>query len=102
MSQTNTNIINGQNQNQILGRGGRGQGGPSGSGRGDCHKGRDNNLITKYSFERKMKDSLTSKLTITKSGHRSSQFKKIVTFFLYCAQIKTFEASMRASGPDVT
>jgi len=34
-------------------------------------------LIAKYSFERKMKDGPISKLTITKMGHRLSQFKKI-------------------------
>ena len=77
MSQTNTNTNNGQNRNQISGRGGRGQGGPNGSGHGDCRNGCGNNLIVKYSFEEKMEDCLISKLTITKTGHRPSQFKKI-------------------------
>ena len=77
MSQTNTNANNGQNRNQISGRGGRGRGAPNGSGRGDRRNGRGNNLIAKYSFEGKMKDGPISKLTITETGHRPSQFKKI-------------------------
>ena len=77
MSQTNTNTKNGQNQNQISGRGVRGRGVPNGSGRGDRRNGRGNNLIAKYSFERKIKDGPISKLTITKTGYRPSQFKKI-------------------------
>ena len=77
MSQTNTNTKHGQNRNQISGRGGRGRGTPNGSGRGDCRNGRRNNSIAKYTFEGKMKDGLLSKLTITKTGHRPSQFKKI-------------------------
>ena len=86
MSQTNTNANNGQNRNQISGRGGQGQGGPNGSGRGDCRNGCRNNSITKYSFEWKMKDGPIYKLTITKTGHRLSQFKKISdTLFVLCA-----------------
>ena len=34
-------------------------------------------MIAEYSFERKMKDSPISKLTINKTGHRLTQFKKI-------------------------
>ena len=86
MSQTNTNTNNGQNRNQISGRGGWGQWTPNGSGRGDCRNGRENNSIKKYSFEGKMKDSPISKLIITKTGHRPSQFKKISdTFSVFCA-----------------
>ena len=77
MSQTNTNTNNGQNRNQLSGRGGRGRRAPNGSGRGDRRNGRGNNSITKYTFEGKMKDGPISKLTITKTGHRPSQFKKI-------------------------
>ena len=79
MSQTNTNTNtnNGQNQNQISGCGGLGQGVPNSSGRVNHHNGRGNNLIEKYSFERKMKDGPIYKLTITKRGHRLSQFKKM-------------------------
>ena len=77
MSQTNTNTNNGQNRNQISGRGGRGQGAPNSSDRGDHRNGRGNNSIAKHSFEGKMKDGPLSKLTITKTGHRPSQFKKI-------------------------
>ena len=87
MSQTNTNTNNCQNRNQISGRGGRGQGGPSGSGRGDHHNGCGNTSITKYSFEGKIKDGTISKLTITKIGHRPSQFKKISDALpLLCAE----------------
>ena len=79
MSQTNTNTStnNGQNQNQISGRDGWGQGGPNGSGRGNCCNGGGNNSIAKYSFEGKMKDGPIYKLTITEIGHSPSQFKKI-------------------------
>ena len=76
MSQTITNTNNDLNQNQISSRGGRGQRGLSGSGRGDCCNGRGNNSIEKYSFEGKMKDGTISKLVITETGHRPSQFKK--------------------------
>ena len=81
MSQTNTNINNGQNRNQTSGRGGRGQGAPNGSGHGDRHNGHGNNSIAKYSFEGKMKGGPISKLTITETGHRPSQFKKISDAF---------------------
>ena len=82
---TNTNTNNGQNQNQISGRGGRGQGAPNGSGRGDCRNGRGNNSIAKYTFQGKMKDGPLSKLTITKTGHRPSQIKKICHFLpVFC------------------
>ena len=85
-TKTNTNTNNGQNWNQISGRGGWGQGGLSGSGRGNCRNGRRNNLIAKYSFEGKMKDGPLSKLTITKTGHRPSQFKKICDVLpVFCA-----------------
>ena len=77
MSQTNTNTNNCQNRNQLSRRGGQGRGAPNDSGRGDRRNGRGNNSIAKYSFEEKMKDSPISKLTITKTGHRPSQFKKI-------------------------
>ena len=77
MSQTKTNINNDQNQNQISGRSAQGQGGPSGSGRGDRRNGRGNNLIAKYAFEGKMKDGAISKLLITETEHRPTQFKKI-------------------------
>ena len=76
MSQTNTNTNNGQNRNQISGSGWS-RGAPNGSGRGDRRNGHGNNSITKYSFEGKMKDGPISKLTITETGHRPSQFKEI-------------------------
>ena len=75
MSQTNTNTNNGQNRNS--GRGGQGRGSPNGNGRDDCSNNRGNKSIAKYSFEGKMKDGLISILTITKTGHQPSQFKKI-------------------------
>ena len=90
MSQTNTNTNNNQNQNQISGRGGLGQGRTSGSGRGDHRNGRGNILITKYSFEGKMKDGPISKLTITKTGHKPSQFKKISDNLPVLCKDKTF------------
>ena len=77
MSQTNTNTNKGQTRNQISRRGGQGQGGPNDSSRGNCRNGHGNNLIAKNIFEGKMKDGLISKLTITETGHRPSQFNKI-------------------------
>ena len=77
MSQTNTNANNGQNQYQNSGRGGRGRRAPNGSGRGNHCNDRGNKSIAKYSFKGKMKDGPISKLTITKTGYRPSQFKKI-------------------------
>ena len=55
MSQTNTNTNNGQNRNQISGRGGLGRGGLNSSGRRDRRNGHGNNLIAKYPFEIKNK-----------------------------------------------
>ena len=73
-----SNANNGQNRNQISGRGGQGQG-PSGRGRGNYCMGCGNNPVANtYSFEVKMKDSLISKLIITKTGHQSTQYKKII------------------------
>ena len=56
MSQTNTNTNNGQNRNQISGRGERGQGGPSGSSPDNRGNNYVDNSIAKYAFEGKMKD----------------------------------------------
>ena len=86
MSQTNTNTNNGENRNQNSGRGGLGRG-PSSSGRGNRRNGRGNNSIAnKYSFEGKMKDGPISKLLITKTGHRPTQYKKILdTLPVLCA-----------------
>ena len=92
MSQTNTNTNNGSgntNRNQISGRGRWGQGGPGGRGRGGCGNNRGNNSIAKYSFEGKMKDGPISKLIITETGHRATQYKKIVnTLPVLCADKK--------------
>ena len=86
MSQTNTNANNGQNRNQNSGRGERGQEAPNGCGRGDHSNDCRNYLIAKYTFEGKMKDGPLSKLTITQTGHRPSQFKKICDVLpVFCA-----------------
>ena len=77
MSQTNTQANNGQNRNQNSGRGGREQGSNSGNGRSDRRNDRGNKSIAKYSFKGKMKDGPISELTITETGHRSSQYKKL-------------------------
>ena len=89
MSQTNTNTnprVGNTNQNRNAGRGGWGQRGSDGKGhssRGSDHR---NNSISKYSFEGKMKDGCLSKLTITKSGYRATQFKKIIDALpVFCA-----------------
>ena len=43
-------------------------------------------MIAKCSLERKMKDGPISKLTITETGHRPSQFKKIYNALpVFCA-----------------
>ena len=83
---TNTNTNNGQNQNQNSGRGGQGRD-LSNSGRDKCYNSRGNNLIVnKYSFGKKIKDGLISKLLITNTGHRPTQYKKIVdTLPVLCA-----------------
>ena len=75
---------------------------PNGSGLGNRPNDRGNNLIAKYSFEGKIKDSPISKQTITKTGHRPSQFKKISDALLVLCIDKTSEASMRPSVPALT
>ena len=86
MSQTNTQANNGQNWNQNSGRGGQDRGPNSGSGRGDRHNDRGDKSIAKYSFKGKMKDVPISELTITETGHRPSQFKKLWdTLPVFCA-----------------
>ena len=43
-------------------------------------------MIAKYAFERKMKDGPISKLLITETRHRLTQFKKIIdTLPVLCA-----------------
>ena len=82
MSQTNTNTYHGQSQNQISGRGGKGQG-PSGRGRNDCCNNRRSNLIAnKYLFGGKMKGGPISKLIITENRHRRTQYKKDIDTLL--------------------
>ena len=86
MSQTNTNTNTKNGHNRNSGRGGQGQGAPNGSGRGNLRTDRGNKLIAKYSFKGKMKDGPISELTITETGHRSSQFKKIYNALpVFCA-----------------
>ena len=85
MSQTNTHTNNGQDRYQNSGRGGRGQG-HNGSGRGDRRNDRENKSIAKFSFKGNMKDGRISELTITETGHRPSQFKKIYDALpVFCA-----------------
>ena len=85
MSWANTNTNNSHNQYQNSGRGGRGQG-PNSSGRGDRRINRGNKSIAKYPFKGKMKDDPISELTITETGHRPSQFKKIYDALpVFCA-----------------
>ena len=104
MSQSNTNTNNGHNRNSR--RGGWGRGPPNGSGRGECRTNRrtnrGNKSIAKYSFKGKIKDGPISELTITETGHRPSQFKKIYNAILYFELRKTTVASMKSSVPDVT
>ena len=78
MSQTNTNTNNIQNRNQNSRKGGRSrEGAPNSSCRSDRCSNRGNKSIAKYVFEGKMKYGPISKLKITKTRHRPSQFKKI-------------------------
>ena len=86
MSQTNTNTNNGQNRNQIFRRGGRGQRSDS-RGRSDCRNNCGNNSITNNSlFEGIIKDCPISKLIITKTWHKPTQYKKNVdTLPVLCA-----------------
>ena len=63
-----------------------GRGPPNGSGRGNCRNNCGKKSIPKYSFKGKMKDSPASKLTITETRHRPSQFKKIYNALpVFCA-----------------
>ena len=74
MSQTN-NTNNGagnNNQKNNAVRGGRGR------GRGSHGNNRGNNTIARYSFEGKMKEGPLFKLTITKGGQQTTQYKKII------------------------
>ena len=77
MSQNNTQANYGQNRNQNSRRGGRGRGSNSGNGCSDRHNGCGNKSTAEYSFKAKMNNGLISKLSITETGHRPSQFKKI-------------------------
>ena len=84
MSQTSTNTNNGHNRNS--GRGGRERGAPNDSGRGDRRTNCGNKSIAKYSFKGKMNDGWISELTITETGYRASQFKKIYDALpVFCA-----------------
>ena len=79
MSQTNTNIGGGNTScNQNAARGGHGRVGSGGRGRGGRTSGRRKSSTAKYSFEGEMKDGCLSKLTITESSNRATQYKKIV------------------------
>ena len=77
MSQNNTHTNNGQNRYQNSGRGGQDQGASNGIGHSNYRNDCVNKSIAKYSFEGKTKDGPISKLTITKTGHRPSQFKRL-------------------------
>ena len=84
MSQPNTHTNNDHNRNSR--RGGRGRGAPNGTGRGDRRTNRRKKSIAKFSFEGKMKDGPISDLTITETGHRPFQFKKIYNALpVFCA-----------------
>ena len=79
MSQTNTNTGGGNtNRNQNVVRGRQGQVGSRGRGHSNPTSGRGNNSIAKYLFEGKMKDGCLSKLTITESSNRATQYKKTI------------------------
>ena len=49
-----------------------------GIGRVGCRGDHRNSSIVKHSFEEKLKDDCLSKVTITKSGHQATQYKKII------------------------
>ena len=87
---TNTNTNHGQNGNKKSGRGGRGQGSPSSKNPSDCRNNWRNKKIAKYVFKGEMKDGPISKLLITKSGHRPTQFKKITDTFPVLCTDKNF------------
>ena len=89
MSQTNINTNTGvgnNNRKYNARRGGRGQGEHGSRGQGGRGSNRGNNSIDEYSFERKMRDGCLSKLTITKNGHRATQYKKVIDVLpVFCA-----------------
>ena len=53
-------------------------------------------------LKEKIKDSLISKLTTTKLGIDPLNSRRLLTLFLYYAQIRTSKASMRSFRPDMT
>ena len=58
----------------------------SGSSRGNRRNNRGNKSIATYFSKGKMKDGPFSELTITETGHRPSQFKKIYDALpVFCA-----------------
>ena len=48
-------------------------------------------MITEYTFEGKINDGLISKLLITKTGHRPTQFKKITNILPILYTDKNFQ-----------
>ena len=77
MSQTNTSTNNGQNRNQ--------------NSRSNHRNNCGNKTIAKYVIKGKMKDGLISKLLITDTEHRPTQYKKITdTLPVLCAD-KNFQ-----------
>ena len=92
MSQTNTNIENGNtNQCQDIRKGGHSQGVWLMLQQWQWQMG--NNSFSNYSFEGKLKDSCLFNLIITKSGHQSTQLKKILDVLPDLCQDKYYKYS---------
>ena len=65
--------------------------GSSGRDSGNCCINPGNKLIAKYTFEGNMKDGAISKLLINKTGHRLTQYKKIVDYLLVLCADKNYQ-----------
>ena len=117
MSQTNnTNTGTGNNNRNNNVRSGRSRGGSSGRGCSGRGNDRGNNTIARYSFEGKMKEGPLFKLTITKGGQRTTQYKKIIDALpvlcadkgfryvgeIICTETELVEATFILTYPDAT
>ena len=100
MSQTNTNTNNGHNQNQNSGRSGRGQRGPAAEAAAIAATIAET-INHNICIWRENENSPISKLLITKTGYRSTQYKEITNTLPVFAQIRTIEVSMLSFGTEI-
>ena len=93
MSQTNTNTNTGASntiRNQITRRGGRTKEALAVEAVAVAEAIAETTQSLNIFFEGKMKDGCISKLTITKTGHRATQYKKIIDILPILSADKNF------------